>query len=192
MTDLPKEVEYSVWGGTYSCVVVALICLAGLLWGNPGEVRRSEANCFPLPGEVEQRIVAGQSCVGLSNCSGVLRPPPLVPPSWPPLLSCRLGHHRHVWPFLAFRGHIRADVLRPVHGVAAAWLASLLDLPALCESAAPSHLSAVLRLSLLAGCFSTFAMPGQWSHVASPDAAFGPICRIGVPSYDGLVFPAGC
>ena len=50
------------------CVaVVALLCLVSLLCGDPGVVKRCEANCFPLPQSVQQRLSAGKSLDDLTT-----------------------------------------------------------------------------------------------------------------------------
>ena len=43
----------------YSMAAIALVCLAGLMFGDPGVVSRSEATCFPVPEEVQRRISDG-------------------------------------------------------------------------------------------------------------------------------------
>ena len=43
----------------YSMSAIALVCLAGLMFGDPGVVQRSEATCFPIPEEVQRRISDG-------------------------------------------------------------------------------------------------------------------------------------
>lgn len=44
----------------YAEAAVAVGCLVGLMWGDPGVVKRSQANCFPLPPEVARRIALGE------------------------------------------------------------------------------------------------------------------------------------
>lgn len=49
------------WGAplVYGEAAVALLCLCGLLFGDPGVVPRSEANCLPLPPEVRKQLQRG-------------------------------------------------------------------------------------------------------------------------------------
>uniref|UniRef100_A0A7S2GJH6 Palmitoyltransferase n=1 Tax=Haptolina brevifila TaxID=156173 RepID=A0A7S2GJH6_9EUKA len=51
----------------YSEAVIALICLLGLMFGDPGVLKRSPERCFPLPEQVANRLRTGQSLVGLDN-----------------------------------------------------------------------------------------------------------------------------
>mmetsp|Transcript_5177 Transcript_5177/g.11256 ORF Transcript_5177/g.11256 Transcript_5177/m.11256 type:complete len:221 (+) Transcript_5177:191-853(+) len=47
--------------------VVALICLAGLMFGDPGVVQRSLETCLPFPQEVADRLANGESMNGMRN-----------------------------------------------------------------------------------------------------------------------------
>ena len=52
----------------YSMAAIALLCLFGLLCGDPGVIRRSEDRCFPIPDEVLRRLKDGvPTHEGLSN-----------------------------------------------------------------------------------------------------------------------------
>jgi hypothetical protein len=51
----------------YGVAILALVCLCGLLYGDPGVLRRSEDACFPLPTSVRERLAAGRSLNGLQN-----------------------------------------------------------------------------------------------------------------------------
>ena len=54
--------------GVYTMAFIALVCLVGILYGDPGVVPRTEATCFPIPEEVQRRINdGGQSLDSLSN-----------------------------------------------------------------------------------------------------------------------------
>ncbi len=47
--------------------VIAFGCLAGLLWGDPGVIRRTAETCFPVPSAVAERLAGGGSTSGMSN-----------------------------------------------------------------------------------------------------------------------------
>jgi len=51
----------------YGEAAVAIICLLGLMWGDPGTVKRTKETCFPLPDAVAERLHNGQSLDGMSN-----------------------------------------------------------------------------------------------------------------------------
>lgn len=62
---------------TWSCSVLiwaeallALICLAGIQFGDPGTVKRSESTCLPIPDEVDQ-VISGGAPRLLGNLDGV-------------------------------------------------------------------------------------------------------------------------
>jgi len=43
----------------YAEAATAIFCLLGLMWGDPGTIKRTPANCFPLPDVVVQRLRSG-------------------------------------------------------------------------------------------------------------------------------------
>mmetsp|Transcript_33197 Transcript_33197/g.100143 ORF Transcript_33197/g.100143 Transcript_33197/m.100143 type:complete len:282 (+) Transcript_33197:218-1063(+) len=45
----------------YAEAAVAFACLAGLLWGDPGTIKRSTATCAPIPAAVLARLRAGEA-----------------------------------------------------------------------------------------------------------------------------------
>ena len=51
----------------YAETAVALICLLGILFGDPGTIKRSPERCFPLPPLVAERIRKGQTLAGMDN-----------------------------------------------------------------------------------------------------------------------------
>jgi hypothetical protein len=68
---LADELSTSSWwvvfGLIYAEAVLALIAFAWLLHRDPGCVRRTEANCFPLPEAVASRLRKGQTLKDLPN-----------------------------------------------------------------------------------------------------------------------------
>ena len=38
--------------------ILACLCLAFILWGDPGVIRRTPENCLPLPSEVKELLEA--------------------------------------------------------------------------------------------------------------------------------------
>jgi len=46
---------------------IALVCLAGLLFGDPGVVKRSPETCLPVPSDVAARLARGESMGGSPN-----------------------------------------------------------------------------------------------------------------------------
>lgn len=68
---LPDGVRYAWLALVYAEAVAALACLAGLLWADPGVVRRSEDTCLPLPELVLTRLRASEPLDTLdSNVEG--------------------------------------------------------------------------------------------------------------------------
>lgn len=51
-------------------VVVGLGSLAGLLFGDPGVVKRSQFTCLPIPDEIKARLTNTESLEGLRNING--------------------------------------------------------------------------------------------------------------------------
>lgn len=50
--------------------VIALCSTAYLIFGAAGEIRRSPGTCYPIPAEVEQRLLSSQSLHGMANVPG--------------------------------------------------------------------------------------------------------------------------
>ena len=57
------------WGFAllYAEAVCALVCLLGLMFADPGTIKRTPERCFPLPPVVADRLRAGQSLAGMDN-----------------------------------------------------------------------------------------------------------------------------
>ena len=67
-----KDVELTfpqrLWmGAIYAEAATAIVCLLGLMWGNPGEVKRTPETCFPQPEIVAERLRKGQSLHDVGN-----------------------------------------------------------------------------------------------------------------------------
>lgn len=43
----------------YAEAIVAIVCLLGLMWGDPGTIKRTPETCFPLPAAVAEKLRAG-------------------------------------------------------------------------------------------------------------------------------------
>lgn len=54
-------------GAIHTEALVALICLLGLMWADPGVVHRSSGSSLPVPLQVKQVLEVGQSVVALQN-----------------------------------------------------------------------------------------------------------------------------
>ena len=65
----PRPLIWAALALIYAEAAVALLCLLGLLFGNPGEVKRSPQSCFPMPERVADRLSQGESLDGLANLS---------------------------------------------------------------------------------------------------------------------------
>jgi hypothetical protein len=65
----PRPLIWAALALIYTEAAVALLCLLGLLVGNPGEVKRSPQSCFPMPESVADRLSQGESLNGLANVS---------------------------------------------------------------------------------------------------------------------------
>ena len=51
----------------YAEALIAILCLCGLMWGDPGTLKRTPETCFPLPQSVAEKMRKGQSLAGLEN-----------------------------------------------------------------------------------------------------------------------------
>jgi hypothetical protein len=51
----------------YTLTAIALLCLLGLIYGDPGTLKRSPERCFPLPAAVADRLRNGQSLEDMDN-----------------------------------------------------------------------------------------------------------------------------
>ena len=51
----------------YAEAALAFVCLLGLLWGDPGVLKRSPERCFPLPAAVLEKLATRQSLAGMEN-----------------------------------------------------------------------------------------------------------------------------
>ena len=54
----------------YGEALIALLCLLGLMLGDPGVLKRSRETCFPLPEAVAERLHEGKSLQMLENIRG--------------------------------------------------------------------------------------------------------------------------
>ena len=54
-----------LWGEA----VAILGCIAGLMFGDPGTIKRSTENCFPVPAAVADRLRNGKTLDGMANLS---------------------------------------------------------------------------------------------------------------------------
>jgi len=51
----------------YTEAAIAIFCLFGLMWGDPGTIKRTPENCFPQPAIVSERLRNGQGLGGVGN-----------------------------------------------------------------------------------------------------------------------------
>ena len=54
----------------YAEAATAIFCLLGLMWDDPGTVKRTPENCFPQPDIVADRLARGQSLDNVGNMGG--------------------------------------------------------------------------------------------------------------------------
>lgn len=64
---LPARVYLAVYILIHAEALIALICLVGILWGDPGVIKRSKDTCFPLPEEVVECLRHGRSMDHMEN-----------------------------------------------------------------------------------------------------------------------------
>ena len=63
-TTTPLTPLMRIWiGAIYAEAVTAIICLLGLMWGDPGTIKRSPETSFPLPELVSERLRNGTRAV---------------------------------------------------------------------------------------------------------------------------------
>ena len=51
----------------YTEAATAIVCLLGLMWGDPGTVKRTAENCFPQPEVVAEKLRNGKSLANVGN-----------------------------------------------------------------------------------------------------------------------------
>ncbi len=51
----------------YAEAAIAIFCLLGLMWGDPGTVKRTPENCFPQPDIVAEKLRRGESLMSVGN-----------------------------------------------------------------------------------------------------------------------------
>jgi hypothetical protein len=51
----------------YAEAAVAIFCLFGLMWGDPGTIKRTPENCFPQPDIVMEKLRNGESLSSVGN-----------------------------------------------------------------------------------------------------------------------------
>ncbi|CAJ1365170.1 unnamed protein product [Effrenium voratum] len=64
---VPQAVQQTFVVAIHLEALVAMICLFGLWWGDPGVVKRTRENCLPIPEPVKQALQAGRSLDHLQN-----------------------------------------------------------------------------------------------------------------------------
>jgi hypothetical protein len=96
----PITVMVYIWmAAIYAEAATAIICLIGLMWGDPGTVKRTPENCFPLPEVVAERLRNGRSLDGVGNVTEVR-----TSLAWPRLRACKAR---------AARGHAGVRLAAP-------------------------------------------------------------------------------
>eukprot|EP00929_Paragymnodinium_shiwhaense_P015323 TRINITY_DN12339_c0_g1_i3.p1 TRINITY_DN12339_c0_g1~~TRINITY_DN12339_c0_g1_i3.p1 ORF type:complete len:235 (-),score=30.10 TRINITY_DN12339_c0_g1_i3:117-821(-) len=67
---LPRDIGRLMRIVIWSEAAVAVSCCAYILFGEAGEIRRSPATCYPMPVEVEEKLLASEATDGLANIEG--------------------------------------------------------------------------------------------------------------------------
>jgi len=57
-------------GAIWSWAGIAVLGTAYIVLGRAGEIQRTKQTCYPIPGEVAQRLVSSESLSGMKNVSG--------------------------------------------------------------------------------------------------------------------------
>ena len=72
LAPVTQSVDYFLFGLTCAEGAVAIGCLLGVLFGDPGVVQRTPENCFPLPEQVREALAkGGPSVEALSKMSNI-------------------------------------------------------------------------------------------------------------------------
>ena len=67
-TTTPLTPLTRLWlGAIWAEAACAIICLLGLMWGDPGTVKRSPQTCYPMPELVSERLRNGRPLDGVGN-----------------------------------------------------------------------------------------------------------------------------
>jgi hypothetical protein len=64
---LNDSAVYTCFAIMSTLTIAALVCLCGLMFGDPGIIKRSAETCFPLPDSIIQRLSTGRFMDDLSN-----------------------------------------------------------------------------------------------------------------------------
>ena len=86
-TTTPLTPLMKLWiGAIWAEAATAITCLIGLMWGDPGTIKRSPATSFPMPELVAERLRNGRTLDGVGNVHEVganaraARTPSTLPP----------------------------------------------------------------------------------------------------------------
>lgn len=67
---VPQHLAPALQAAIWTCATIAAGCVLFLLLGAPNVIRRSPSTCYPIPSEVEEKLLAGENLAGMANVRG--------------------------------------------------------------------------------------------------------------------------